>query len=118
MTTDGSALTIDHMREGRACVVTLKGRVDSNTSADLLARMRALMVEGERDFVVDLGGVLYLTSAAFRVLLVATDEAEARAGRFVLCGLAGHVRDLFEMGGLLEAFAVRPSREAALSEFA
>jgi anti-anti-sigma factor len=59
--------------------------------------------------------VLYLTSAAFRVLLVATDAAERNAARVVLCGLAGQVRELFEMGGLLEAFTVHGSREDALT---
>jgi len=59
--------------------------------------------------------VLYLTSAAFRVLLVATDEAERNAARVVLCGLLGQVRELFEMGGLLEAFTVHSSREDALA---
>jgi len=65
--------------------------------------------------VVDFKEVLYLTSAAFRVLLVATDEAERNAARFVLCGIMGQVRDLFEMGGLLDAFTVHVSREEALA---
>jgi anti-anti-sigma factor len=63
---------------------------------------------------VDFSAVLYLTSAAFRVLLVATDEAERNAGRIALCNLVGQVRELFEMGGLLEAFTVHGSREEAL----
>jgi anti-anti-sigma factor len=65
--------------------------------------------------LLDFKEVLYLTSAAFRVLLVATDEAEKIAARVVLCGLVGHVRELFEMGGLLEAFTVHGSREDALA---
>lgn len=60
--------------------------------------------------------MLYLTSAAFRVLLVATDEAERNAARVVLCGVLGQVRELFEMGGLLEAFTVHGSREDALAK--
>jgi anti-sigma B factor antagonist len=46
---------------------------------------------------------------------VATDEAERNAARVALCGLAGQVRELFEMGGLLEAFTVHGSREDALA---
>jgi anti-anti-sigma regulatory factor len=49
------------------------------------------------------------------VLLVATDEAERNAARVVLCGLLGQVRELFEMGGLLEAVTVHGSREDALA---
>jgi anti-anti-sigma factor len=66
--------------------------------------------------LLDFKEVLYLTSAAFRVLLVATDEAERNSARVVLCGLAGQVRELFEMGGLLEAFTVHGSRDDALAK--
>ena len=64
----------------------------------------------------DFQKVLYVTSAAFRVLLVATDEAERNSARVVLCGIVGQVRDLFEMGGLLDAFTIYLSRDEALSK--
>lgn len=115
MTSDGNDLRIDHLREGNACVVAPAGRIDSTNSAHLLDTFRALGAGGQNHMVVDLSAVLYLTSAAFRVLLVASDETEGNAGRFVLCGLAGHVRELFELSGLLEVFAVQATREAALA---
>lgn len=115
MTPDGDALRIDHLRQGSACVVIPTGRIDSTNAGRLLDTLRALGGSAGNHLVVDLSAVLYLTSAAFRVLLVASDETEGRAGRFILCGLAGHVRELFEMGGLLEAFAVQSTREAALA---
>jgi anti-anti-sigma factor len=68
--------------------------------------------------VVDFGAVLYLTSAAFRALLVATDEAERNAAKLVLCSLGGHVRELFEMGGLLDVFTVHSSRAEAVAKLA
>jgi anti-anti-sigma regulatory factor len=51
-------------------------------------------------------------------LLVATDEAERNAAKFVLCSLGGHVRELFEMGGLLEVFTIHPSRAEAVARLA
>jgi anti-anti-sigma regulatory factor len=33
-----------------------------------------------------------------------------------LCSLAGHVRELFEISGLLEVFAIYNSREEALKQ--
>jgi stage II sporulation protein AA (anti-sigma F factor antagonist) len=68
--------------------------------------------------VVDLGAVLYLTSNAFRALLVATDEAERNAAKLVLCNIEGQVRELFEMSGLLDAFTVQPSRVEAVATLA
>jgi anti-anti-sigma factor len=110
-----SALTIDEVREAGVCVVALGGRIDSTNADDLLTRLTGLISSGEKSIVVDLGAVLYLTSAAFRVLLVATDQAERSAAKFALCSLAGHVRGLFEMGGLLDLFTIHASRQEAVA---
>jgi anti-anti-sigma factor len=66
--------------------------------------------------LVDLDAVLYLTSAAFRALLIAAHEAEQRTVSLALCNLGGHVRELFEISGLLEVFAIYNSREEALQQ--
>jgi len=110
-----NSLEIAEVRSGQACVLALSGRIDSTNADQLMARVSKLFEAGEKDVVVDFKEVLYLTSAAFRVLLVATDEAERNAARFVLCSVVGQVRTLFEMGGLLDAFTIHVSREEALA---
>jgi anti-anti-sigma factor len=112
---NSSALNIGQSHDGGVCIVTLSGRIDSTNANDLMSQLTKLILAGEKSIVVDLGAVLYLTSAAFRALLVATDEAERNAAKFVLCSLGGHVRELFEMGGLLEVFTVHPSRAEAVA---
>jgi anti-anti-sigma factor len=110
-----SALSIEQSHIGVVCIVALRGRIDSTSAGDVMTRLSNLITSGERAILVDLGAVLYLTSAAFRVLLVATDEAERGAARLALCNVMGHVRELFEMGGLLDAFTIHGSREEALA---
>jgi anti-anti-sigma factor len=111
-----SALSIEQSHNGVVCIVALKGRVDSASAGEVLVRLSNLISTGEKAILVDLGGLLYLTSAAFRVLLVATDEAEHRAARLALCNVIGQVRELFEMGGLLDAFTIHGSREEAMAQ--
>ena len=113
-----AALNIGQSRAGNVCVVTLAGRIDSTNAKDVMNQLTDLISSGEKSILVDLGAVLYLTSAAFRALLVATDEAERQAAKFALCSLAGHVRELFEMGGLLDVFSIHGSREEALKQLA
>jgi stage II sporulation protein AA (anti-sigma F factor antagonist) len=113
-----TGLTITETRSGNVCIVSLAGRVDSSNAGDLATRIERLISSGEKSILVDLGAVLYLTSAAFRALLVATDEAERNAARLALCSLAGHVRELFELGGLLDAFTIHKSREEAVANLA
>jgi anti-anti-sigma factor len=109
-------LSITEIRTGRACILALAGRVDSTNAEQLIGRISSLLETGEKYVVVDFKEVLYLTSAAFRVLLVATDSAERSAARFVLCGVMGQVRELFEMGGLLECFTIHASRDEAIAQ--
>lgn len=109
------ALSIAESHSGPVCVVALNGRIDSTNAEELMTRLNTLLSSGEKAVLVDFAQVMYLTSAAFRALLVATDEAERNAARFVLCGVLGQVRELFEMGGLLDAFTIHGSREEALA---
>ena len=111
----GNALTIAESHAGGICVVALAGRIDSANADQLMTRLKSLLSSGEKAILVDFSEVIYLTSAAFRVLLVATDEAERKTARFVLCSVLGQVRELFEMGGLLDAFTIHGSREEALA---
>jgi anti-anti-sigma factor len=111
-----NALSIGETRAGNVCIVTLSGRIDRTNANDVMAKLTRLISSGEKSILVDLGAVPYLTSAGFRALLMATGEAERRAAKFALCSLAGHVRELFEMGGMLELFAIHDSREQALKQ--
>jgi anti-anti-sigma factor len=113
MTSQG--LDIEQSHSGEICVVTLSGRIDNSNSGELMRRLDTLISSGQRNILLDFAAVLYLTSAAFRALLVATDAAERSAGRVALCSVIGHVRELFEMGGLLDAFTILGSREEALA---
>ena len=110
------SLGITELRSGKACILALNGRIDSTNADRLSGRVNMLLETGEKTLVVDFKEVLYLTSAAFRVLLVATQEAERRAASFVLCSVIGQVHELFEMGGLLESFTILASRDDALAQ--
>jgi anti-anti-sigma factor len=110
------SLVINELRSGKACILALNGRIDSTNAEQLIGRVNSLLETGEKSLVVDFKEVLYLTSAAFRVLLVATQEAERSAASFVLCSVIGQVRELFEMGGLLDSFTIHASRDDALAQ--
>ena len=110
-----TALEIRELRTGQSCIVALSGRIDSTNSNDLMNRLNSLIRSGEKRILVDFESVLYLTSSAFRVLLIATKEAERDAARIAFCSLNGHVRELFEIGGLLDLFTIYPSRDDALA---
>jgi anti-anti-sigma factor len=110
-----NAVTIVESRSGNVCIMALAGRIDSTNAEELTARLKNLILSGEKTIVVDLAAVLFLTSVAFRVFLIITDEAERNSVRFVLCSVTERVRELFELGGLLDAFTIHGSRDEALA---
>jgi hypothetical protein len=61
------------------------------------------------------GAVLYRTSAAFRTLLVATDEAECSAARIVPGNPAGNAGNVYGTNRLMDLFATHGSRHEALA---
>jgi anti-anti-sigma factor len=110
-----SILQITHSRSGDVFVLGLTGRIDSTNAQDVMELLQQAIAVGEKAILLDFAAVRYLTSAAFRVLLVATDEAESRSVRFALCNVIGQVRNLFEMSGLLDAFTVHGSRDEGVA---
>jgi anti-anti-sigma factor len=117
MTIAGGALIMEEGRAGKVCVIALGGRLDSTNSEQLMARLKSVLASAESSVLLDLSRVVYLTSAAFRALLVAAREADRSGARFVLCSVLGQVRELFEMGDLLDAFTIHNSRDEALAAF-
>lgn len=109
-------LSITESQHGALCVLAVVGRIDSSNAEKLMARLKGLIASGVTTVLIDFGAVKYLTSAAFRVLLVANGSLKEKNGQLALCGVTGHVRELFEMGGLLQSFTVFQSREDALSK--
>ena len=53
--------------------------------------------------------------AGFRALLLAAKKAEETSSHFVLCGISGKIKQLFEIGGFTDLFRIYPSREDGLS---
>lgn len=111
--TNGLKIALSH--SGPICVVVLTGRLDNTTANQVQTQLKTLIDGGEKRILLDLAGVTYLTSAAFRALLVGANQAERNSARLALCSVTGHVRDLFELGGLIESFTILDSRDEALA---
>ena len=99
---------------GAVHVVEVRGRVDSTTAPALGASLTAALTAKAR-LVLDLRHVDYISSAGFRVLLIAAKRAEETSARLALCGLSGKVRQLFELGGFLDLVPIAATREDAVA---
>ena len=100
---------------GDVLVLEVKGRIDSSTAPALGDKLSDTLGTPARRLVVDLRQLEYISSAGFRILLLAAKRAEQAGSRFVLCGLSGKVRQLFDLGGFLDLFPISASREDGIA---
>ena len=100
---------------GGVTVVEVAGRVDSTTAPALGERLSASLDAPKVRVVLDLGRLEYISSAGFRILLLAAKRAEESGSRLVLCGVAGKVRQLFDLGGFLDLFTIVGSRDEGIA---
>ena len=81
------------------------GMLTVSTSPNLSAVVEALP-RAVRDIDVDLFGVTYVASAGLRVLMAPDRLAVKRGGRMRVLHPSNAVREVFEMTGLSEVFAI------------
>jgi anti-anti-sigma factor len=90
--------------------VELRGRIDSHSAEALADKLASLMEGGRTRLVIDLEHVDYISSAGFRVLLVAERHVEEANGKLALCNLSSEVQTLFELAAFTDLFEIYPSR--------
>jgi anti-sigma B factor antagonist len=105
------AIEITEEVNGGIAAMGLSGRIDSTTAPSLQERMSQLVQSGCQGLIVDFRQVIYVSSAGFRALLIAAQLGESRRCRLALCGIAGEVRRMFEMGAFDQVFTIFASRE-------
>jgi anti-anti-sigma factor len=105
--------------ERRASVVSVAGDIDYSNSGELHAAINEALTKAHlARLVVDLGGVAHIDSSGLGTLLDGLREAQHKNVRFVLCGLENSLRRVLERTRLSTLFEIRPTRQAALQQFA
>lgn len=103
-------LKVQRERTDDVVVVSIAGRAGHST-ADALRE--ALQPAGAERMIVDLSGLDYIAGAGLTAVRAATQEAESGGCRVVLCGLAGPVRNVFALAGILPGLRVEQDLERA-----
>ncbi|MEP7355785.1 MAG: STAS domain-containing protein [Anaerolineales bacterium] len=97
--------------------VTLDGRVDLPAARALEDALNELCDAGRARIVVDLSNVPYMASAGLKALLSGLRRARLLGGEVRLAGLVERVREVFEMSGFDQVFAIFPSLAGAVGSY-
>jgi len=109
-------LRVEREDGGSLRVVTVHGELDLETAPELRrALIETIDEHPGRPLVVDLEGVDFIDSAGLGVLVGGLKRARDRQGDVQLVATGQNVIRVLELTGLTRAFAIHPSRAAALS---
>lgn len=92
---------IDIRRHGTVLIVTPRDRFDTNNAPEVERVLTGHIGQGERQVILDLSEISYISSIGLRVILKAVVGMMRTNGRVVLCGGNDHVRTVLQLSGAL-----------------
>jgi anti-sigma B factor antagonist len=102
-------------KKDNVVILRLTGKLDASTSNSLEEKLVSLLDHDEKQFVVDLAHLTYISSAGLRVLLMAAKRL--KNVKIVLCLLQENFRDIYYIAVFTAIFSIYHSEEAALKDF-
>jgi len=108
-------MEIDIDTQGQTTVLSIKGRLDSNTAPQLEEGINTARDNGNPNIVLDFKELEYISSAGLRVILKTSKDLKQEEKGFVLCAMQDYVREVFDISGFDTILAIVPSLEEALA---
>jgi anti-anti-sigma factor len=90
--------------------------VDGDTAVELERACHQWIAPGDRNLILDLSAVPYISSAGLSSVLSAGKQIDRHGGRLVICGLAARLKQIFEFSGFDTLFPLFDTREAAIAD--
>jgi len=101
----------------KCTIIDIKGRLDTINSNIFEKRLMELMDQQVDRILVNCTQMDYISSSGLRDLLIALKKITLTGGKFVICGLQGNIREIFEISGFTTIFEIYPGEEEALVVF-
>ena len=81
-------------------ILRISGRMDDSSMSEFDRQCDALIHAGNRQFIVNLSGVEYISSEGLRSLLSASNKLKSVGGTLVLCSLTSTLKEILAIAGL------------------
>lgn len=91
--------------EGRI-VATLEGELDTAAAIEVEKELQPLYNNEGRDIVIECEKLEYIASSGLRIMLGILKNAKAGGNKVILRNLNDDIRNVFQMTGLINLFAV------------
>ena len=109
-------MNISTKSRGDVCIIEISGRMDSFSSKEIEERLNDV-IERNKEILIDLSAVDYISSVGLRVLLSVLKKQKERDGSIKLASLQPFVRDIFKITGFDRIFSISRDQEDAMGKF-
>ncbi len=99
-------MNITEVRNGNNVHMEVEGRIDSSTCAEFQDRLLKAFLHSTT-VTLDLAGVVQLSSAALRALMLGKKTAESKGGSLVVLNANPAVSDVFRVTGFDKLLDIR-----------
>lgn len=117
MGTADSVAELIEEQKGEVLVVRIKGRLDAVSSPIAEKKVFDAINNGNHKVILELGGVVYVSSAGMRMLLSTTKKIRSLSGKLCICSMTPNVMDVLKMSGFDHILDLYSGEEDALKHF-
>jgi len=96
---------------------SVSGRIDASNAARVESDLLAAIAQSGPSVIIDLGQLIYMSSAGLRVMLVAAKRAKAAGGKAVIQGAQPAVAEVLKMSGFDRIIPLVTDEAAARAQF-
>ncbi len=107
-------MEIKEESQGKVRIVALRGRLDAISSPLVERQLLTLMDRGEARLVLDLSGLLYISSLGLRIFIAVAKSVKNSNGKLALSGLNEHIYEIFKIARFTNIFSIFPTCEEAI----
>lgn len=104
-------------REGELLILLPAGRLDSENSPSFEKTVEDAVEKGQKNIIVDMSEVNYMSSRGLRAFLTGAKCAQAAGGKLVACSSQEAVQKVFDMTGVATIMGVFGTLEEATLSF-
>jgi anti-anti-sigma factor len=97
-------------------VVNVSGRMDAVSAPKFEKACLEWLEQGESQFLADLEGLEYMSSAGLRSILIVGKKVKSAGGKLSFCSLSPNVAHVFSISNFASMFTVHDSFEKALGK--
>ena len=108
---------ISEYEDGKVVIVSVEGRVDTESAVDVNTTLQNVVSSGKYNLVLDMSDVSYISSSGLRVLADILTRSRKAGGDLKLVGLSDKVLRVMQIIGFTQFFSMYETLEDARQAF-